>query len=292
MPSSGITRRQLLAASGAIGATGFGLLGYASDNPIHRSSVKRTATRQVSHTPDPGALWAADFQFGDRLSTMDLTQLIGVQYRGRASGDNLLFDVIGVTIKKDESGADGQPLHRHWLSVSGSEEVGLIMYFTGKGNNIQGGILVPPAVLAENLPVERTQLDNSSVVRDLIRRGMFTGRSRWHPKDDVKGDFRLVDTLLNRRSPERHDRLTRAGLLYALYKEQTTAWHGGEDVEPVGNRYRWDLDNVTAHVVRYRGVEVIPADNTFRLNIAQSIPRPSMLGDPTAKSTLAIEISP
>ncbi|WEL20235.1 hypothetical protein [Halorhabdus sp. BNX81] len=291
MRSSGPTRRQVLAGAGAVGASGLGFLGYSTDNPVHRSSIDRTETRQVSHDPDVGEVWVGNFQFGERLPEMDLTQLIGVQYGGRDSHDYRFFDVIGVTITHGNSGADRPSFDRHWLDI-GSRETRLLTPVDPLDyDSIQGGALVSPAVITENLPIERGQLDDPSVIMDLITSGTFTGTTGLRGNEHVERDLELIDAFLNHYSPERSDRLTRTGLLYALHKDQTTDYDGHPDAESERG-YLWHCDSVAAHVVQYEGFFLEPSSSTYQFNVSQRIPRPSILGDPTVESTLSIEISP
>lgn len=276
-----LTRRRLLAGAATAAVGGFGAFAYGTDNPLHRSSVTETATRSADEPPEPGASWSA--VHSPDLPDADVTQLVGVRYLGEDIGSTMEVgvDVLAVAVgrRSTPSGSRGL-LDTHRLGVRGTGTSGTRGIDSGHGWKLASGPVRPPDSVADATGLDPAALDDPDAVRERVL-----------PDDESEADrdLALARSLLaaTEGSPPA-DRLTLAGVVHALRTDKTRAREGTPKYEGGGETYRWLLDEVVAHAVRYRDLYVYVNDGRAGLKVGSAVPRPSLLGSPRIEGALAV----
>lgn len=273
-----LTRRQLLGGGAAVTA---GAFAYGTDNPVHRSSVAETAARSADEPPEPGASWTA--VHSPDLPGADVTQLVGVRYIGDdvGSAKEVGVDVLAVAVgRRSTPFGSGGLLDTHRLGVRGTGASGTRGIDSGHGWKLASGPVRPPDSVADATGLDPAALDDPDAVRERV---LPDGE----PKADR--DLALARPLLAAAegSPSA-DRLTLAGVVHAVQTDDTRARKGTRKYEGGGEAYRWPLDGVVAHAVRYRQLYVYVNDGRAGLKVASAVPRPSLLGSPRIEGALSV----
>ncbi|ELZ00870.1 hypothetical protein [Natrialba asiatica] len=301
-----LSRRQILGIGGTAGVGGIGVVGYVTDNPVHRSDIERFDTRRLDGTPAVGTLWYSEYQSGSELPEASVTHLLGVQYTGiDESTTDHTFDVFGVVIgRRSTLFGERTLVEPRFLGVRGENESGTTAWDSGEVPYVRGGPLRPPETVADALPLPPERLDDEASIRRLIEDGRFprADTNDANRTDRLWTDFRLSGALLDRYDGEHDGRLTRAGLLYGLHgtpdsvadatppsKRIDELYSSDPGYEGRGELYSWTPGDTLAHVVRYKRLYVSPGDGRYRLRVAQLVPRPGLLGRPWIETGLVID---
>ena len=277
-----VTRRRLLAGGAAVTVGGFGAFAYGTDNPVHRSSMTETETRTADTQPDVGTVWTASHS--PDVPEADVEQLLAVRHAGvDDSGEEVDFDVVAVAVgRRSTLFGDGGLLGTHRLGVRGVGDSGTLGVDSGDGRMLASGVVRPPEAVAEATGLDRSALDDPDAVRERVV-----------PDDRFEAgrDLNTVRPLLERFGTAGvgiSDRVTLAGVVDAIVSDATTARPATPEYEGRGETYRWPLDGVVAHAVRYRALGVRPGDGRLGLKVASSAPRPSLLGSPRVEGALTV----
>ncbi|WP_323171675.1 hypothetical protein [Natrialba sp. PRR66] len=301
-----LSRRQLLGIGGAAGVGGIGVVGYVTDNPVHRSDIEQFDTRRLDTTPEVGTLWYSEYQSGSELPEASVTHLLGVQYTGiDESTTDRMFDVFGVVIgRRSTLFGERTLVEPRFLGVRGENASGTTAAASVESPYVRGGPLWPPETVADALPLSPAQLDDEAAIRRLIEDGRFPGANTndANRTDRLWTDFRLSGALLDRYEGEHDRQLTRAGLLYGLHRTPDSVanvtppskridelYSLDPGYEGPGELYSWTPGDTLAHAVRYKRLYVSPGDGRYRLRIAQLVPRPGLLGQPWIETGLIID---
>lgn len=223
---------------------------------------------------------------GEELPDTDVAQLLAIRSRGtREVGMTLLhaFDVVAVTVGRYTEPFDSGPLlDTHWLGVRGVGETVRWGFDPGSGPFLDGGVPQPPDTVVDETVLERHELDDVTTI------GRYVG-----PNGDLGTSDALATVggpLGRHRSlvPHASDRLTVAGVLYGLHSVPTPARKATTSFEGRGETFRWDLDGVPAHVIRYRELWAEPAGGSVNVKVVHGVARPSLLGSPSIEHGLVL----
>ncbi|MFC3477235.1 hypothetical protein [Halobacterium litoreum] len=278
---AGPTRRQVLAGGATATVGGLGALAYGTNNPVHRSSVHETATRDTDAKPTEGDVWTATHSPG--VADADVEQSLAVRHVGADGGsEEVDFDVLAVAVgRRSTLLGNGGLLGTHRLGVRGVDDTGTRGVDSGEGDMLASGVVRPPEAVAEATGLDPSALDDPAAVRKHVV-----------PDDRFEAgrDLKTARPLLARTDTDTGlaDRLTLAGVVDALVSDATTARAATPEYEGRGETYRWPLDGVVAHAVRYRALGVRPGDDRLGLKVASSVPRPSLLGSPRFEGALVV----